>query len=204
MYSSSNQAPRQLCWWLRGEGACLTCCNQKELTGQWIKRVKSLMEFWSERDVLHLQCRGNNLAVLTSSNSKFNLRWSRGGNMSHIERVMNTHDTGVLQHRNPSNMHFTGSPENQSRRLSTSVCSHMFKAIVKHFQQLCKYNSSSSPAGVLYSPTQVPFISLHAALEVLLMHSCTRLNWSFLEPAGWILADRWLRSHRQHLRIKSW
>lgn len=33
-------------------GACLTCCNQKELTGKWIKRVKSLMAFWSKRDVL--------------------------------------------------------------------------------------------------------------------------------------------------------
>lgn len=35
-----------------GGGACLTCCNQKELTGKWIKRVKSLMAFWSKGDVL--------------------------------------------------------------------------------------------------------------------------------------------------------
>lgn len=84
--------------------------------------------------------------------------------MSHIERVMNSHDTGVLQHLNT---HFTGSPENQSRRLFTSVCSHMFKAIAKHFQQLCKYTPLLHLQGFY-----VLLLMCHSSLCMLLVRFC--------------------------------
>lgn len=54
MYSSRDQSPSDSCAdGLGGEGGVyLTCFNQKELTVKWIKRVKSVMVFWSKRDVL--------------------------------------------------------------------------------------------------------------------------------------------------------
>lgn len=84
---------------------------------------------------------------------------------------MDTHDPGVLQHLNPSNTSFTGSPENQRRRLSTSVCSHMFQAIVKHFQQLCKYTPLLHLQGFY-----VLLLMCHSSLCRLLLKFCWRIH----------------------------